>query len=173
LPSLAPIHRLGSVGGIRVYEIAYSAFYHVVVWERRDWQFVPALIVDADDSIVARIYEPRVFSWAGVELLHQRILFEGTGHWQQSLFFRALGGMLVEVKEAHDNAARIDDYYRRNGLEAFHRGLGFCQDALVEVQLTRGLKADRVTRTYRVAGNQLVLDTLDLGEPKVCEIFPK
>lgn len=85
----APVTRLGTVGEIPVYQISYSRTYQVVAWDRGDGSFVPAVVIAGDESIVYGVHTGSVFEFEGKDVLHVRIQFEGTGHFQQSLFFVA------------------------------------------------------------------------------------
>lgn len=177
------IRRLGAVGGIKTYEVEYSRLYHVIVWDRGGWSFTPAVIVDADESIVVGIHPGRVFHSESTDLLHVRIQFQGTGHFQRSLFFTAVEGTLVQLSYDDSVTPRIEDYDAKHKIRPFHRGLGFCEDSLVEMRLVESdpsSNPDTYYRgawlevRYRVDGVRLFLDHIGFAEERdECVIFPE
>jgi hypothetical protein len=183
LEAPATITPLGAVGGLSAYQIVYSTAYHVVVWDRGGSSFTPAAIVAGGEELALGIDVGRVFRWNGQDVLHVRIQFEGTGHFQQSLFFVALGGRLVDVREDERNRERVATFFSRHGIRHHHRGLGFCEDTLTEVLPFVGDDCDgpaglcedrRVLVEYRIEGAVLTVDRIAFGPASPgCEMFPK
>jgi hypothetical protein len=183
LKKSAEVKRLGTVDGIRTYQVVYSPAYHVVVWDRSDWSFVPAVIIAGDESIVGGVHTGRVFRNREKEILHVRIQFQGTGHDQQSLFFAAVDGALVRVQEAESARQQVAQFFDTQHIRPYFKGLGFCEDSLTEERLfeteSRGADAAlcigcRVIIRYELEGTKLVLGSIGLADHKDdCEIFPK
>ena len=182
LDKLASVVRLPPVDGIRTYQVAYSPAYHVVVADRGGWAFAPAAIVSGDESIVSGVHTGRVFQWDGRHLLHVRVQLQGTGHFQVSLFFAAVDGQLVYLQaDAEDSRSRIDEFYARNHIRPYHRGLGYCEGTLVHEGLFEVEGSDgpplacrncRVVLRQRVEGARLVVDSIGFQEASNCVIFP-
>jgi hypothetical protein len=170
-----PIVRLGAIGGAAAYWIAYSAEDYVLLWDRGGGSFRPVLIVTADPSIILRVYTPELFTWEGHELIHVRVLYDGTGHLQRSVFLSVVDGDLTDLKEPDDNDRHVQAFFAEHGLQPFHRQLGFCQGSLLEESLATSAEGIlRVTARYAVSGAFLRLDTLTLGSTmKDCNAFPK
>ncbi len=180
LKELAEVMRLGRVGGIRTYQIAYSRAYHVVVWDRGGWLFVPAVLIAGDESIVSGIHTGRVFQFEGKDILHVRIQLQGTGHYQESLFFTALDGRLVILEREPSAEQKAHDFLASRSLRPFHRGAGFCEGTLTEERMFEGelggdfCRGCRYVIRYSVKNATLVVRSIGFADEKEdCEPFPK
>ena len=93
------------------------------MWDQGGWSFCPALVLDADESLVVRVDDLRAFIWEGRPLLSLRIHYDGMGALQESLFFALVSGHLVPLRQEPFREAAP-------GYESHHRGGGFCRDSL-------------------------------------------
>lgn len=177
------VKRLGTVGGIRAFQIVYSPTYHAVVWDRGGWSFVPAVIIAGHESILVGVHVGRVFRSHDKEVLHVRIQFQGTGHNQQSLFFTAVDGRLVLLEQDESARHQVVRFFEANHIRSSSKGLGFCEDSLTEeklfdVEAAGGVTAPcvgcRVVVRYRLEGAKLFVSSIGfLSHEQDCEMFPK
>jgi hypothetical protein len=183
LPEPASIRQLGTAEGIRAFQVVYSPAYHAILWELGEGAFFPAVIIAGDESVVLGVHTGRIFQFEDKDVLHVRIQFQGTGHHQQSLFLIGVEGRLVLVQEDETSRRQVVEFFERHGITRHHRGLGFCENSLVEKLLFEGDASGsatgpcmdcRVVVEHRIQGSQLVVDRIEFGDAKDdCEIFPK
>lgn len=183
LPEPASIKQIGTVEGIRTFQVVYSPAYHAIIWELGDGAYFPAVIIAGDEPIVLGVHTGQIFRFEEKDVFHVRIQFEGTGHHQQSLFLISVDGRLVLVQEDESSRQQVSEFFERHHITPHHRGLGFCENSLVEKLLFRGDESGsagdpcidcRVVVTHRIQGSQLVVDRIEFGDAKDdCEIFPK
>jgi hypothetical protein len=177
------LRRVGLVGGHLVYEASRSVLARRLVWDRGDWSFCTALLAGGDESIIVGIHRARVLRSGTTDIVHVRIQDEGTGHFQESVFFAVVGGALVHVRQAAGNTERIAQFFADHKLRPYHRGLGFCEDSLTQELLAESEEADakaalcigcRVVVRYKLEGAELVADKIELGDGRRdCDMFPK
>jgi hypothetical protein len=159
--TLAPVQAVGTVGGRRVYSVRYARLKMLLVWEQEVWSFCPVLLIDADESIVARIGEVDLFSVDLRPLVSLRVYYQGMGALQESLFLGLVDGQLTHLVQQS-----FGPQLERKGIEVFHRGGGFCRGSLVW-QNTAWQRDDRqkqgvVRVSYVVSGVALVVDQVEL-----------
>jgi len=159
--TLAAVQAVGVVEGRRLYSVRYSHLKMLLVWEQEVWSFCPVLLIDADESIVARLGEANLYLLDQRPLVSLRVYYQGMGALQESLFLGVVDGMLTHL--AQQSFGR---QLERKGLEIVHRGGGFCRGSLVW-QNTGWQRDDRqkqgvVRVNYAVSGVALVVDRVEL-----------
>jgi hypothetical protein len=99
------------------------------------------------------------------------VQYKGTGHFQESLFFAPVEGVLTHLEWDDAGQKLVTEFYRKHSLEPFHRGLGFCAGRLVEQRLVS--PGGVVEIEYRVDGRRLVATHVDFGriDETRCRIF--
>jgi hypothetical protein len=177
------LRRVGLVGGHLLYEASTSRLARRLVWDRGDWSFCTALVAAGDESIIVGIHEAKLLRSGNTDVVHVRIQYQGTGHFQESVFFTVVDGALVHVREAATNVKRVADFYAAHKIRPYHRGLGFCEDGLMEEKLfevedQKDMPAlcigCRLFVRYKLDGAILLVDTIEFSDHKHdCEMFPK
>jgi hypothetical protein len=177
------LRRVGLVGGHLVYEASTSKLARRLVWDRGDWSFCTALVAAGDESIIVGIHEAKVLRSGNTDVLHVRIQYAGTGHFQESVFLTVVDGVLVHVREDATNSKQLADFFAAHGIRPYHRGLGFCEDSLTEERLFEAEDEEAVAALcigcrlivrYKLDGTKLLVESIGFGDhTKDCEMFPE
>jgi hypothetical protein len=183
LSTLASTTFVGTMDGRRLYSVAYSRYYLVILSEQGDWSFCPSLILDADagwdaGQVVAFVGKPEIFRWQQQDVMSLRVYYRGNGAEQESLFLATVDDHVVYLTQE-----TFGERMERDGWQLRTRGGGFCRTSLRWVQLadkmdaTHGIQTAEVKVVYRISMRRLVIDSLTYtpadepaeGEP--CELY--
>jgi hypothetical protein len=149
------------VGGRRIYLARYSRLQVLLLWEQGGWSFCPVLLLDADESIVAKIGEAELFTWHDQPLVSLRVYYQGMGALQESHFLGLVDGRLTHLEQQP-----FGDSRETKEIEISHRGGGFCRASLVWENLAwskaQPAKQGVLRVTYAVSGSSIVVAEVGL-----------